>query len=157
MESDNNLIELAKLIFESDPKPPYSIQMQIEDYECIEDLFEVLLHLFIYGFKLKEINVQNINSLKPYFHSIGVNFVVDIIAWSEYEFLTNKKYLDRYCSIGASSFEDTNLSNLQFILSRNFKPQDSLDTMTAVYNHEIKNNFRDSFICFLSFNYKIEF
>jgi hypothetical protein len=29
--------------------------------------------------------------------------------------------------------------------------------MYAVYNHEIKNNFRDSFICFLSFNYKVQF
>jgi hypothetical protein len=157
MESENNLIELAKLIFESDPKQPYSIQMQIEQYESIEDLFEVLLHLFIYGFKLKEINVQSINSLKPYFHSIGVNFVVDIIEWSEYEFLTNPKYLNRYCSIGPSSFADYDLSNVSFLLSRNFRSQDSLDAMTAVYNHEIKNNFKDSFICFLSFNYKVEF
>ena len=45
---NNNLIELAKLIFEGEPKDPNSIQMQYEDYNSIEDIFEVLLHIFIY-------------------------------------------------------------------------------------------------------------
>jgi len=152
---NNNLIELATLIFDSEPKNKYSIQMELDNYECIEDLFEVLLHLFIYGFKLKNLTVENINSLKPYFHSIGVNFMVDIIPWSEYEFLTNEKYLNRYCSIAESSFLDTNLENIKFLLSRNYKSPDLIDNIYAVYNHEIKNNFNDSFICFLSFNFKI--
>jgi len=151
-------LDLAHKMFTSEPQSPYTIQgMEPFNYESIEELFEVLLELFIYGFKLKNLTVQNINSLKPYFHSIGVNFVVDIIEWSEIEFLENPKYLNRYCLIDNTSFVDNELSNFKIIGSRNFKPQESLDTMIAVYNHEIKNNFKDSFICFLSFNYKVQF
>lgn len=153
----NNLVDLAKLIFDDTPKPPFSIQMELDDYECQEDLFEVLLHLFIYGFKLKKLSVNSISDLKPYFKSIGVNFNVEIIPYSEIEFLTNPKYLTRYCSIAGSSFDDYDLNNIGFMLSRNYKTVDKIDNMVAVYVHEIQNNFDLSFLSFISFNYKLEF
>jgi hypothetical protein len=46
------------------------------------------------------------------------------------------------------------LTNFQVNLSRNYTSPDEIDQIYACYNHEIKNNFRDSFICFLSFNFK---
>jgi hypothetical protein len=159
MEEENltgTPLDLAKRIFTAEPQEPGSIHITIDGYECIEDFFNILLEVFIYGFKLRNITVQNINTLKPYFQSLSppVNFVVDIIEWSELEFLTNKKYLNRYCSISPSSFEDSDLTNFQVNLSRNYNSPDEIDQIYACYNHEIKNNFRDSFICFLSFNFK---
>jgi uncharacterized protein YebE (UPF0316 family) len=56
----NNLIEFAKLIFDGEPKAPYSIQMQFDDYNSIESLFEVLIHLVVYGMKLKNISILEI-------------------------------------------------------------------------------------------------
>ena len=83
-----------------------------------------------------------LNSLKPYFHSIGVNFVVDIIEWSEIEFLENPKYLNRYCLIDNTSFVDSDLTNFKIIGSRNFKPQESKDldnaTIFNIINAKIK-------------------
>lgn len=152
---DNNLIELANLMFKGEAKPPYSIQMELNDYECLEDLFEVLLHLFIYGFKIRELSVHEINSLKEYFSAIGVNFNVEVIPYSEYEFLTNHKYLSRYCNVASSSFEDYDMNNLQFVLSRNYKSVNLIDNMYACYVHEIPNDFNNSFICFINFNYKL--
>ena len=160
MEEENltgSPLDLAKRIFTAEPQAPGSIHITIDGYECIEDFFSILLEVFIYGFKLRNITVQDINSLKPYFQSLNppVNFVVDIMEWSELEFLTNPKYLNRYCSIGSTSFEDTDLTNFKVHLSRNYTSPDSIDQIYACYNHEIKNNFRDSFICFLSFNFKL--
>ena len=152
---DNNLIELAKLMFEDSPKDAYAIQMQYESYDCIEDLFEVLLHLFIYGYKIKEMNVNNINELKPYFKSIGVNFSIEMLPYSELEFVANERYLTRYCNIMPRSFVDYEFTNIGFMLSRNYISADSIDNMRACYIHEIPNNFVDSFICFISFNFKI--
>ena len=152
---DNNLIELAKLIFTEIPKDPYSIQMDFNDYNTLEDLFEVLLHLFVYGFKLRNLSINNIYLLKDYFKDIGVNFNVQTIPYSEYEFLTNPLYLNRYCNIAQSSFLNTDLNNLQFYLSRNYKNVNDISNMTAVYVHEIPNNFNDSFISFISFNFKL--
>ena len=71
---ENNLIDLAKLIFEGEPKSDYSIHLELENYNSLEDLFEVLLHVFVYGYKIKELDVSTIHKLIPYFRSIGVNF-----------------------------------------------------------------------------------
>ncbi len=152
---DNNLIDLAKLIFTEHPKNPYSIQMDLDEYNSLDDLFEVLLHLFVYGFKLRKLSINNISLLKEYFKAIGVNFEVETIPYSEYEFLTNPKYLNRYCSIPHSTFDNFDLNNINFYLSRNYKTSDKIDNMYAVYVHEIPNNFNESFIAFLSFNFKL--
>jgi len=154
---DNNLIELAKLIFDDIPKEPYSVQMELENFNSQEELFEVLLHLFIYGYKIKKLNVNTIEDLKPYFKCIGVNFNLEIISYSELEFFTNEKYLNRYCNISNTSFDNYDLDKLGFILSRNFKGSPNIDNMLACYIHEIPNNFVESFISFISFNYKLTF
>jgi len=151
----SNLIELAKLIFQDEPQAPYSIQMQFDDYKSIEDLFEVILHLFIYGMKIKDISITNINDIKPYFKAIGLNFNLTILEYSEYEFLTNPLYLKRYCNISNSTFNDTDLDNLQFILSRNYKSVDNLNEMNACYIHHIPNDFNQSFIAFINFDIKM--
>jgi hypothetical protein len=151
---ENNLIDLAKLIFEGGPKSDYSIQLELENYNSLEDLFEVLLHIFIYGYKLKELDIFNISKLVPYFRSIGVNFHIETIPYSEYEFLVNPKYLQRYCNIGEACFKDNDLNNLQFILSRNYKTVEKIEEMTACYIYEIKNDFINSFISFIQFDFK---
>jgi hypothetical protein len=154
---DNNLIELAKLIFDDIPKEPYSVQMELENFDSQEDLFEVLLHLFIYGYKLKKLNVNNISDLKPYFKCIGVNFNIEIIPYSEIEFLTNPKYLNRYCNISSTSFSNYELDEVRFMLSRNFKGVETIDNMIACYIHEIPNDFITSFISFITFDFKLKF
>jgi hypothetical protein len=151
---ENNLIDLAKLIFEGEPKSDYSIQLELENYNSLEDLFEVLLHIFVYGYKLKELDVSSISKLIPYFRSIGVNFHLETIPYSEYEFLTNPKYLQRYCVIGEACFKNYDLSNLQFILSRNYKTVEKIEEMNACYVNEIKNDFVNSFISFIRFDFK---
>jgi len=151
----SNLIDLAKLIFSEEPLAPYSIQMQFDDYKSIEDLFEVILHLFIYGMKLKNISITNINDIKPYFKAIGINFHLKIIEYSEYEFLTNPLYLERYCNISNSTFTNAELDNLQFILSRNYKSVEKIDDMSACYIHHIPNDFNQSFIAFINFDFKM--
>ena len=153
----NNLIEFAKLIFDGEAKAPYAIQMQYEDYDSIESLFEVLLHLVVYGMKIKELSISNINDLKPYFHSIGTNFNLNMIEYSEYEFLTNPKYLKRYCNISQKTFQDNDLNNLQFILSRNYSSVDKIENLVACYIHEIPNNFNESFIAFINFDFNLKF
>jgi len=154
---DNNLIDLAKLIFNEEPKQPYSIQMEYDNYESIESLFEVLLHLFIYGYKIKQLNLSNINDLKDYFKAIGVNFKLEIIEYSEYEFVANPKYLTRYCNIGSQCFNNYDLDKLGFFLSRNYKSVETIDKLTSCYVHEIPNNFNESFISFISFDFKVDF
>jgi ABC-type transport system substrate-binding protein len=154
---NNNLIELAKLIFDDKPKDPFSIQMELDNYDSIESLFEVLLHIFIYGYKIKKLDVSTIHTLKDYFKAIGVNFNIEIIPYSEYEFLTNPKYLTRYCNISSQCFNNYDLDDLGFILSRNYKSLESIDKLNSCYIHEIPNDFNQSFISFISFNYKIDF
>jgi hypothetical protein len=154
---DNNLIDLAKLIFDDKPKEPYSIQMEFDNYDSIESLFEVLLHIFVYGYKIKKLNVTTIHELKDYFKAIGINFKIDVIPYSEYEFLTNPKYLTRYCNINRLSFDNYDLNKVGFILSRNYKSAESIDKLIASYVHEIPNDFNESFISFISFDYKIDF
>lgn len=154
---NNNLLELAKLIFDDKPKDPFSIQMEFDNYDSIESLFEVLLHLFIYGYKIKKLNITTIHELKDYFKAIGVNFKLEIIPYSEYEFVTNPKYLTRYCNISSNCFNNYDLDDLGFILSRNYKSEESIDTLNACYIHEIKNDFIQSFISFISFDCKLEF
>ena len=154
---DNNLIELAKLIFDDKPKDPFSIQMEIDNYDSIESLFEVLLHIFIYGYKIKKLDVSSIHILKDYFKAIGVNFNIEFIPYSEYEFLTNPKYLTRYCNISSQCFNNYDLDDLGFILSRNYKSVESIDKLNACYIHEFPNDFNQSFISFISFDYKIDF
>ncbi len=131
--------------------------MELEEYDSIETLFEVLLQLFVYGYKIKKLNLSNINDIKEYFKAIGVNFKIETIPYSEYEFLTNEKYLTRYCNISPRCFDNHDLSEIGFISSRNYKSVDSVEKIRACYIHEIQNNFNDSFISFISFDYKIEF
>jgi hypothetical protein len=151
---NNNLIELAKLIFEGEPKDPNSIQMQYEDYNSIEDIFEVLLHIFIYGFKIKKLNLDTIHTLIPYFRSICVNLKVEKIEYSELVFLTDPRYKERYCNISSRCFDNYDLDKLGFGLSRNYKSVNEIDDIRACFVYEIKNNFIDSFIAFISFNFK---
>jgi hypothetical protein len=151
---NNNLIELANVIFKDPLKDPFSVQIELTEFNSQEDLFEVLLHLFIYGYKLKKLNINNITDLKPYFRCIGVNLNIEIIPYSELDFLINEKYLTRYCNISGHTFEDYELNNVKFILSRNFKETTKIENMYACYVHEINNNFDESFISFISFDFK---
>jgi hypothetical protein len=107
--------------------------------------------------KMKNISISNINDLKPYFHSIGTNFNLNMIEYSEYEFLTNPLYLKRYCNISQKTFKDDDLNNLQFILSRNYTSVDKIENLIACYTHEIPNNFNESFIAFINFDFNIKF
>jgi hypothetical protein len=152
---DNNLIEFAKLIFTDEPKAPYSIQMELDEYDSLEQIFEILLHIFIYGVKIKNLNFNNLYELKPYFKSIGADFDLKKIEYSEIEYLTNPKYLKRYCIISSYTFTDQDLNNVSFIQSANYKTVDNLEDIYACYSHQTYNDIENSFIFFLNFNFKI--
>jgi len=72
---ENSIFQLFETIFSEDPKPPKSISVEIEvlDYNKeISDNFEILLHMFIYGFKKLKLTFseESLSILKKYFASL---------------------------------------------------------------------------------------
>ena len=89
MKTENNLIELAKLIFEGEPKSDYSIQLELENYNSLEDLFEVLLHIFVYGYKLKELDGALIwNSIVSFVFKLATQEKSNVDISTDLTFLT---------------------------------------------------------------------
>ena len=151
---NNNLIELAKLIFEGDPKDPNKCNMKIIIQLKIYLKYYYIFLFKLCGFKIKKLNLDTIHTLIPYFRSICVNLKIEKIEYSELVFLTDPRYKERYCNISNKCFDNYDLDKLGFALSRNYKSANEIDDMRACFIYEIKNNFVDSFIAFISFNFK---
>ena len=79
MENNPNLYELFNTIFSDSPKPPKSICLEIDVLDQknineitetqLSDIFEIFLHMFIYGFKRLNLTFtdESLSILKDYF------------------------------------------------------------------------------------------
>lgn len=88
MSQELDLEEIAQQIFASEPKPKFSIQIQIENSN-IKELFEALLMLATHGMKkiygspdgkvnLSELTKKDIKYFNQYFQSFGMLIQIDI-------------------------------------------------------------------------------
>ena len=78
--------ELCEYIFSQDPpKDPHTIQLQFDEIPDTKYLYQELLQIFTYGMKkfygdangivkLHTLTERNINLIRQYLHSIGIDF-----------------------------------------------------------------------------------
>ena len=89
MSEESDLEEIAEHIFSTDPKPKFSIQVQLENSN-LKELFEALLMITTYGMKkiygsedgrvnLSELTKKDIRYFNLYMNSFGmlVNFEIE--------------------------------------------------------------------------------
>jgi hypothetical protein len=145
MENSKNIFELFSTIFSDSPKQPKSICLEIdvlnkdEQTETeLSDIFEIFLHMFIYGFKKLNLtfSVDSMNLLKRYFESVGVKFNIEIV-----EFDTNLfndiRYKLRYCIIDPSSISEE--TEPLFISNYATYTRSKLTEYIAVYQDEYES------------------
>lgn len=100
--------EIAEIIFKEQPLEPKSYQLycesELDDTLTIVDVFEIFVIIMMEGIFIKFgsitketlnlFNEQTINSLQPYFKSLGYKTNIDVITSQETE-----QYNDFYCRI----------------------------------------------------------
>jgi hypothetical protein len=90
---ESNIPFLARQIFSQPPGPPFSVVLQLEDANEIEDrspeqaqtVFEILAHILLEGIKVKygkdkdprKLNPEQIQTINKYMNSIGFNTVIN--------------------------------------------------------------------------------
>jgi hypothetical protein len=139
---ENSIFELFETIFSEDPKPPKSISVEIEvlDYNKeISDNFEILLHMFIYGFKKLKLTFteESLDILKKYFASLdpSIKFNIEIEQFDSALF-GDIRYVKRYCKIDPSSLES---NDVLFISNYNQLIRNNLNEFIAVYQDEYES------------------
>ena len=154
MENNPNLFQIFQTIFSEPPKPSKSICLQIDvlDNQNIDnisetqlsDIFEILLHMFIYGFKKLNLgfNENSIFILKQYFNSVGIKFIIEIEPFDPALF-KEVKYMVRYCKV------DSFLDNDEPIFIDNYHKftRNKLNEFIAVYQDEYES------LIFISFDF----
>lgn len=97
---------IAAALFNQEPKDPLTCRLVAES-DIVDSvwLFELLITIFMEGMEiiigdlsiadLKNLSMQHIIALNPWFHSLGFNISVDI--WNKGEDL--EEYKDYYCKI----------------------------------------------------------
>lgn len=82
-----NIEELGEQLFNNEPRPPHSIQIEFEGFET-EDLFKSLCMILTHGMKklygnengkveLNKLSNQQINKINDYFKSMGLIFFIN--------------------------------------------------------------------------------
>jgi len=147
---ENSIFQLFETIFSEDPKPPKSISVEIEvlDYNKeISDNFEILLHMFIYGFKKLKLTFseESLSILKKYFASLdpSIKFNIEIEPF-DCALFGNIRYANRYCRIDSSSLES---DDVLFISNYNQISRNNLNEFIAVYQDEYES------IIFINFDF----
>ena len=145
MENSKNIFELFSTIFTDSPKSPKSICLEIDVLNKDEptevelsDLFEIFLHMFIYGFKKLNLtfSIESMNLLKKYFESVGVKFNIEIKQFDTNLF-NDIKYKLRYCVIDPSSI--TRDTEPLFISNYATFSRTKLTEYIAVYQDEYES------------------
>ena len=143
----SNIFEFFTKIFSDSPKSPKSIPFELEvlndlnikDETKLSDIFEIFLHMFIFG--LKKLNLgfteESIFILKQYFTSLdpSVKFNIEIVEFDTILF-KSPQYLTRYCVIDPSSLKDI---EPLFIMNYNKLNRSKLSEFTAVYQDEYES------------------
>jgi hypothetical protein len=147
---EKSIFELFETIFSEDPKPPKSISVEIEVLDCnkeISDNFEILLHMFIYGFKKLKLTFteESLNILNKYFASLdpSIKFNIEVEPFDSALF-GDIRYINRYCKID-SSFIDSD--DVIFISNYNQLLRYNLNEFIAVYQDEYES------IIFINFDF----
>jgi hypothetical protein len=149
-----NIFQIFETIFSDAPKAPKSISLDIEILDKVDntdqlteiqlsDVFEIYLHMFIYGFKKLNLTFteESMYVLKQYFLSIGVKFNIDIEQFDT-KLFNDIRYLLRYCVIDLKLDEEP-----VFISNYNKFPRNKLMEFLAVYQDEYES------MVFLSFDF----
>jgi len=146
---ENSIFQLFETIFSEDPKPPKSISVEIDILDTsgsniesktqLSDNFEILLHMFIYGFKKLKLTFteESLSILKKYFASLdpSINFNIEIEPFDSALF-GNIRYANRYCKID-SSFIDSD--DVVFISNYKQLIRNNLNEFIAVYQDEYES------------------
>ena len=118
METNPNLFEIFNTIFSESPKAPKTISLEIDVLDTLNkdqitetqlsDIFEIFLHMFIYGFKKLNLTFteESISTLKDYFLSVGIKFNIEMEQFDTNLF-KDYRYIARYCLIDTASIKDT--------------------------------------------------
>ena len=147
---EKSIFEIFQVIFSQEPKPPKSICMEINVLGSnleLSDIFEILLHMFIYGFKHLNLsfNEESIYLLKKYFESLdpSVKFNIQIEPF-DCALFGDLRYVNRYCKID-SSF----INNDDILFISNYKKIDrnNLNQFIAAYQDEYES------MIFISFDF----
>jgi len=151
----NNIFQIFNTIFSEDPKLPKSICLEIDVLDSINqnqitetqlsDIFEIYLHMFIYGFKKLNLSFdeKSILILKQYFASLdpSISFNIDIKQF-ETKLFKDPQYLYRYCIIDSSFIID---DQPLFISNANKFNRTKLNEYIAVYQDEYESMIFVSF------------
>jgi len=143
---EKSIFDLFETIFAEDPKPPKSICVEIDVLDKNEispkqlsDNFEILLHMFIYGFKKLKLSFTNesMSILKKYFASLdpSIQFNIEIEPFDTALF-GNIRYSNRYCKIDPSFI---NSDEVLFISNYNQINRNNLNEFIAVYQDEYES------------------
>jgi hypothetical protein len=147
MEINPNLYELFNTIFSDSPKTPKSICLEIDvlDKENkdeitetqLSDLFEIFLHMFIYGFKKLNLTFtqESMSILKGYFLSVGIKFNIEIEQFDTILF-NDLRYKARYCTIDPLSLSDV---EPLFISNYNILNRSKISEFIAAFQYEYES------------------
>jgi hypothetical protein len=155
MEHNPNLFEVFNTIFSDSPKQPKTISLEIDVLDTLNkdeitetqlsDIFEIFLHMFIYGFKRLNLTFteESISTLKNYFLSVGIKFNIEMEQFDT-KLFKDIRYTARYCLIDSTSIKDTEplfISNyVKYSRSR-------LNEFIATFQHEYES------MIFISFDF----
>lgn len=147
MQNNPNLYELFNTIFSDSAKPLKSIELQIDVLDTLNkdeitetqlsDLFEIFLHMFIYGFKKLNLTFseESLSVLKAYFESVGIKFNIEIEQFDTVLF-KDIRYATRYCLIDPSSLSEP---EPLFMSNYNKYSRTKLIEFIAVYQYEYES------------------
>ena len=147
MQNNPNLYQLFNTIFSDSPKSPKSICLEIDvlDKENkdeitetqLSDLFEIFLHMFIYGFKRLNLTFteESLSILKGYFLSVGIKFNIEIEQFDTILF-NDIRYKARYCLIDPSSLTD---DEPLFISNYNKYNRTKINEFLGIYQFEYES------------------
>jgi len=145
---NSTIYDFFDKIFSEPPQPKNSIRLQLEILNNnntnkteteLSDIFEILLHMFVYGFKKLALtfNSESINLLKQYYESINIKLDIETAKFDTILFKSSQ-YLARYCVIDPSSiFSD--LNEAIFIMNHNQFNRSRLYQYIAVYQDEYES------------------
>jgi len=158
-----NIYETFNTIFSTHPLPPKSIFLDIDILESnsnnpdattdirLTDIFELLLNMFVYGFKKLKLKFDedSIFLLKQYFSSVGYKFNIEMEPFDTILF-NDIRYLTRYCIIdnkGINSNTEDENEKPYFISNYRKFDRNNLNEFIAVYQYEYES------LIFISFDF----